>query len=181
MTFDSRHDPTHLNFVTATVIEWKHLFAETAYADIVLNSLDWLRRNDRLMLFAFVLMPSHLHMLIKPQGRAIGDIVQEFGSFTAHELLKQLRTDERRELLQLFYAERRDSRYQHSIWQDIQAKSVYSISFLREKMEYIHNNPIDKQWQLAASRAEYHYSSACFYDHDETPIILVDDIRPWMM
>ena len=181
MTFDSRHDPTHLYFVTATIIKWKHLFVETVYANIVLNSLDWLRRNGRLMLFAFVLMPSHLHMIIKPQRCSVGDIVQDFGSFTAHELLKQLRADKRDDLLQLFYTERRDSRHRHSIWQDIQAKNVYSVDFLCEKLEYIHNNPIDKQWQLAASRADYHYSSACFYDCDETPIILVDDIRPWML
>ena len=181
MTFDSRHDPTHLYFVTATIIEWKQLFAETAYANIVLNSLDWLRRNGRLMLFAFVLMPSHLHAIIKPQGRPIDSIIQDFGSFTAHELLKQLRSDGRDNLLHLFHAERRDSRHQHSIWQDIQAKNVYSVDFLREKLEYIHNNPIDKQWRLASSRAEYPYSSACFYDRDQMPVIPVDDVRPWML
>ena len=115
MTFDSRHDPTHLYFVTATVIEWTELFVERAYTDIVLNSLDWLHRNGRLMLFAFVMMPSHLHMIIKPQGCSIGDILQVFGSFTAHELLKQLRSDGRVDLLQLFHVECRDSRHQHSI------------------------------------------------------------------
>jgi putative transposase len=181
MTFDSRHDPTHLYFVTATIIEWKQLFTETAYANIVLNSLDWLRRNGRLMLFAFVLMPSHLHAIIKPEGRPIDSVIQDFGSFTAHELLKQLRADGRNDLLQLFHAERRDPRHQHSIWQDIQAKNVYSVGFLREKLEYIHNNPVDKQWHLVASRDDYHYSSACFYDRGEMTAIPVDDVRPWML
>lgn len=181
MTFDSRHDPTHLYFVTATVIQWKHLFAETVHANIVLHSLDWLRRNGRLLLFAFVLMPSHLHAIIKPQGCPVDSVIQDFGSFTAHELLKRLRTDGHDDLLQVFHAERRDSIHQHSIWQDIQAKNVYSVAFLHEKIDYIHNNPIDKQWHLASSRAAYRYSSACFYDRDEMPVIPVDDIRSWMM
>lgn len=62
--------------------------------------------------------------------------------------------------------------------QEIQAKNVYLGDFLREKLDHIHNNPIAKQWQLASSRADYQYSSACFYDRGEMPIIPVDDIRP---
>ena len=71
MTFDSRHDLTHLYFVTATVCGWKHLFADPTYADIVLGSLDWSRREGRMALFAFVLMPSHLHAIVKPEDRVI--------------------------------------------------------------------------------------------------------------
>jgi len=44
-------------------------------------------------------------------------------------------------------------------------------------MEYIHQNPVAKQWQLTAERADYPYSSACFYDRDKTPMIEVDDVR----
>ena len=39
MTFDSRHIPEHLYFVTARTVGWKPLFSETEYAEIVLNSL----------------------------------------------------------------------------------------------------------------------------------------------
>lgn len=179
-TFASRHDPTHLYFVTATVIEWKQLLAEKVYADIVLNSLDWLRRNGRMLLFAFVVMPSHSHLLVKPERRTIDEILQDLGLFTAHAILKQLRVDRRADLLQLFSIQRRDVRHQHSIWQDIQAKNVCSADFLHEKLEYIHNNPVDKQWRLSLSRADYRYSSACFYDRDETPCIPVDDVRLWV-
>jgi REP element-mobilizing transposase RayT len=158
-----------------------HLFIEPTYAHLVLNSLDWLRREKRIALYAFVLMPSHLHAIVKPIDRTIGDLLQEFGSYTAHAILKQLKVDNRSDLIEFFHQQRRDSRHQHSIWQDIQAKNVHSVDFLREKLEYIHNNPIDKQWRLASSRAEYPYSSACFYDRGEMPIIPVDDIRPWML
>ena len=45
MTFNSFHDPSHLYFVTASVCGWMHLFIEPTYAHLVLNSLDWLRRE----------------------------------------------------------------------------------------------------------------------------------------
>jgi hypothetical protein len=47
-------------------------------------------------------------------------------------------------------------------------------------MEYIHNNPVDKDWKLVDDRANYRYSSACFYDRNITPIIEVDDIRDFL-
>ena len=89
MTFPSFNDPTHLYFITATVIEWKQLFIAHEYARIPLNSLAWLQEQKRILLFAFVLMPSHLHAILKPEVDSIGEIVQQFGSFTAHEILKK--------------------------------------------------------------------------------------------
>jgi len=180
MTFDSHHDVTHLYFVTATICGWKRLFAEPAYANIVLDSLAWMRRNRRMALFAFVLMPSHLHTIVKPENHAIGAVTHDFGSFTAHEILKQLRRDGRTDLLEFFREQRRDPRHAHSIWQDIQAKNVYSPSFLREKLEYIHNNPIAKPWSLVRDRADYRYSSACYYDRGVMPIIEIDDVSEWL-
>jgi hypothetical protein len=43
MTFKPHHDPSHLYFVTATVLGWQQIFAEPACAQIVLDSLDWHR------------------------------------------------------------------------------------------------------------------------------------------
>lgn len=73
-----------------------------------------------------------------------------------------------------------DANKQHQIWQPIEVKNVYSVEFLRQKVAYTHNNPVAKQWRLADDRADYCYSSACFYDRDEPPVVEVDDIREWM-
>jgi hypothetical protein len=42
MTFDCHQDTFHRYFVTATICGWKHLFAESDYANIVQGSLTWL-------------------------------------------------------------------------------------------------------------------------------------------
>jgi hypothetical protein len=55
-----------------------------------------------------------------------------------------------------------------------------SPEFLREKLDYIHNNPIAKKWNLAADRAAYTYSSACYYDGGIEPLVPVDDVREWL-
>ena len=79
-----------------------------------------------------------------------------------------------------FHEHRRDAHHEHSIWQDIQAKNIFSTNFLKEKVEYIHNNPVAKQCKMVEDRADFKYSSACFYDRDQIPIIMVDDVREWL-
>ena len=122
-------------------------------------------------------MPSHLHAIIRPQERSIGKLLDEFGSYTAHAILHQLQNDEEKELLAFFSTQRRDRRHHHSLWQDIQAKNIFSTKFLLQKVEYIYNNPVDKDWKLVDDRADYQYSSACYYDRDAKPIIEIDDMR----
>lgn len=180
MTFPSFHDSTHLYFITASLIEWKHLFITPQYANIPLNSLAWMQGHRRILLFAFVIMPSHLHAIIKPIGNTVGTVLQQFGSFTAHEVLKKLSADHQQDLLDLFQEKKRDSRHEHSIWQDIQAKNIYSMKFLQQKVEYIHQNPMGKDWKLVKDRADYLYSSVGYYDLGRQSIIEITDINEWL-
>jgi REP element-mobilizing transposase RayT len=180
MPYPSVHIPGHLYFVTAALCGWKHLFIEDPYARIVLGSLEWLRQQGRMALFAYVLMPSHMHAILKPNNRSIGQLLSDFGSYTAHAILKQLRSEQREDLLQFFHQQRRDKRHQHSIWQDIQAQNVYSADFLWQKLEYVHSNPLRKEWRLVEDRADYGYSSACFYDRGECPVVDVDDLWEYL-
>ena len=123
-------------------------------------------------------MPNHLHAIVRPRGEyTISTLLQNVGSFTAHRILKQLRRDSREDLLALFCKAQTHPQKTHRIWGQFQAKNVYTPGFLVEKLEYIHNNPINKGWELVADRADYHYSSACFYDRDEAPVINIDDVR----
>lgn len=181
MTFSSIHNVDHLYFVTASIIGWKHLLAEHKYSQIVLDSLVWLQKANRIVLFSFVLMPSHLHLILKPISKTIGETLRDFGSYTAHTILRELHNDKRDDLLLFFHEQRRDIRHEHSVWQNIQAKNIYSSKFLSQKLEYIHSNPVSKDWKLVDDRADYKYSSACFYDKRIAPIIPITDINEWLV
>ncbi|MGQ0602471.1 MAG: transposase [Anaerolineales bacterium] len=148
-----------------------------------MNSLKWHSQQDRFHLYAFVVMPTHFHCLIKPaQELSISRNLQSLGSFTAHALLKALRAADLHTELRDFAGNRiPDKSEAHQIWQPFQAKNIQSIEFLREKLEYIHNNPVAKKWRLAMERSAYEFSSACFYDSGQTPVIPVEDVRQWMV
>ncbi|MHB8777924.1 MAG: transposase [Anaerolineales bacterium] len=108
MTFHSINDPTHLCFVTASIVGWIHIFKESEYAEILLDSLKWMQKQERIPLFAFAIMPSHLHLIIKPEHSTIGEVLQQFGSFTAHEILNRCRQNNRTEWLKIFQQKHRD-------------------------------------------------------------------------
>ena len=180
MTFSSLPVDNHLYFITATICGWKPLFEEQRYCQIILDSFTWLRGSKACRLFAFVIMPTHTHFLILPEGKSISSITHSFGSFTAHQILKQLETDERHDLLKFFQYQVVNPTHRHRIWQDIQAENIFSSHFLEQKLEYIHQNPTRGNKPLVADRSKYLYSSACFYDEGKQPIIPIDDIREFL-
>jgi hypothetical protein len=55
------------------------------------------------------------------------------------------------------------------------------MDFLQQKLEYIQQNPVAKEWKLVKDRADYLYSSAAYYDYGRPPIIEITDINEWLM
>ena len=48
---------------------------------------------------------------------------------------------------------------------------------MRQKIEYIHNNPVQPHWRLAERPVDYVWSSARFYLADERALIPLSDAR----
>jgi len=176
LVFTPIHIAGDLYFVTGTVVEWEPLFINRIYANTILASLHWHRLNQRMFVFAFVLMPNHIHWISKPvDPYTINDNIKSFASFTAHQILRTSRLLKHYDLQNLF-RENAIKGKRHRIWRNFQAKNVYSKNFMIQKLEYIHNNPLKKSWYLSDSRSSYMYSSAGYYDKGKAPIIPIDDI-----
>ena len=53
----------------------------------------------------------------------------------------------------------------HEIWQrDSLGIEIYSRAVAKQKLDYIHFNPVSGKWQLAKNDIIYYYSSANFYE-----------------
>lgn len=46
-------------FWTATINKWRNLLWEDEFKDIVINSLEYLTRKNKIKTFGFVVMPNH--------------------------------------------------------------------------------------------------------------------------
>ena len=174
MTYRPIHEKGNLYFVTGTIIRWTPIFAKEVYRNIVIDSLNWHINSQRMKLFAFVIMSNHLHWISFPlQPNTINDNIWSFASFTAHEMLGKARINNDKTCLQIF-SKYTDHDKSHKIWKNFQAKNIFSQGFLLQKMEYIHNNPLDKN--ILRSRADYPFSSARYYDEGKDAIIPIEDI-----
>lgn len=179
MKFSPAVDPTHLYFTTVAIAGHRSIFTDKALAWIVLDSWRWLRDQQRLLLYAFVVMPNHVHFIFRPLAPFdVHQVVAAFSSFTAHKLLRIFGQRGNGELLEYFAGQACMSRdRKHQFWNDPYVENVYSPAILIQKIEYIHNNPLNKGWHLVEERADYWASSACFYDRNVAPVIPVDDVR----
>jgi hypothetical protein len=74
----------------------------------------------------------------------------------------------------------RPERQQYKIWEDgYIGKNVFSAGFLEQKMDYIHNNPIQPHWSLVENPDEYIWSSARFYLMGEPSLIPLSELEVW--
>ena len=178
--YKSFPEKDQLYFVTSSIAGHKHLLNMPEYAQIILDSLSFLRREKEIKLYAFVIMPNHFHLIVKlPDASNISKLAHDLKLFTANQIIKKLQVNKELHLLDYFEQQAKGIKKQrYKVWETgFWDKNIFSEEFLLEKMEYIHNNPINKNWHLVEERSEHLFSSARFYDKGEEPIIVIDDIR----
>lgn len=153
----------YILFFTATILDWIPLLDSDKYKDIIINSLRYLTKNNKAVVYAFVIMPNHIHLVWKiiPPSK-LSDIQRDFLKFTSQQIKFDLRNNNKK-LLGKFFVGKKDREYQ--FWQKKPLSvRMPSQEILEQKIIYIHNNPITEHWKLVNEPEEYKYSSARFYD-----------------
>jgi putative transposase len=88
-------------FITTTVMNHDNVFSiNREYGLILINSLKFLLKEHRSKLFAYVIMPSHLHMILyTPEGESLIDYMRDFKKYTSVEIRKLAEKEKRIDLL----------------------------------------------------------------------------------
>ena len=73
-------------FTTATILEWKHLLRSDRLKDVVIDSLRYLVRERKAVVYAFVIMPNHIHLVWHiPEEHTLTDVKAAVLCYTAHQ------------------------------------------------------------------------------------------------
>ena len=161
---------THeLYFTTSTVVDWLDVFTRPIYKHILLESLEYCQANKELEIYAWVLMTNHLHMIVDTIGSdSIGDVMRDFKKFTSKRIVKAIQENEqesRQEWLMnrfRFRAANDKKVTNFKFWQeDNHVETIYSYDFFKQKLDYIHQNPVRQE--IVAQAEDYMYSSARNY------------------
>jgi len=160
-------------FWTATINKWQRLLEEDNFKEIIINSLRYLTSLNKIDVFAFVIMPNHVHFLWKMKamnGKEMPHV--SFLKHTAHLFKKQLKSSDK---LKSYAVDAPNKSYE--FWQrDSLAIDIYAKDITYIKLDYIHYNPLQDHWKLASTPKDYFYSSASFYEGEANAFNFLKDI-----
>ena len=160
-------DKHYAYFVTWTIVDWLPLFAEPAYRQIVLDSLNYLRTDKHTQLNAFVVMSSHVHAVLWPDdGINLSDVTRDFKRFTSRELSREAERQGANKFISRFKNARRENRAQvvstYQVWQEgSHPEAIFTEKFAKQKIDYIHLNPV--RAEMVKTAEEWPHSSARAY------------------
>jgi putative transposase len=134
----------HILFLTATILEWKHLLKPDKYKTVILESLKFLVSEKRVVVYAFVIMPNHLHLLWKiREPYALPEVQRDFLKYTGQQIKLDL-TQHHPAVLEKFRVNAKDRQYQ--IWErNPLSVACYSVAVTEQKLQYIHLNPVQEK------------------------------------
>ena len=157
-------------FITFTCYKWLHLFQISNAYDAIYKWFDVLKSQGHYIL-SYVIMPNHLHALLafrNTKPLTINTIVGNGKRFIAYEIITNLEFGKSYQLLQqLRKGVTKKESYKgklHQVFEpSFEWKSCRSPKFLKQKLDYIHNNPCKGRWNLSENPWNYTHSSAKFY------------------
>ena len=155
----------HPEFVTVTCLEWKALLADDKHKDVITDSLTFLTNQKRVLVYGFVIMSNHFHLIWQMMGDHNREDVQlDFLKYTGQQILKFLRNDNS-SLMDELIVNAKDRKCQ--VWgRNSLGIPLWSNSVFQEKLEYIHYNPVKAG--LCRYPEAYKYSSAGFYEMNKS-------------
>lgn len=162
-------------FVTITTVGWIDLFARLNQKYIIINALHYCQKNKGLEIYAYCIMSSHIHLFCKAtNGFILFDVIRDFKKFTSKKNIKTIIEEpesRRKWLLDYFQkaCQHLKRAQQYKVWQDgYHAEHIYSNSYIKQKIEYIHNNPVEEK--IVTFPEDYYFSSARNYSRLENEL-----------
>ena len=145
-------------FITVVAKDRLPVFRLDNLKRVICEALNEARNSGGFLIFAYVIMLDHLHLLTN-QPKTSAEVLRYLKGITARRTIDYLRQNNFQSSLAKLQHEswKRDHRY--SLWQqEKNVFSIYSEAMFMEKVNYIHLNPV--RAGLVERAIDYRWSSA---------------------
>lgn len=157
-----------LYFCTFSVVDWLPVFVGESSTNVVFESLRFCRDEHRLRIDSYVVMPTHLHMIVfdaEFDSNKLNDCLIQFRKFTGRKLVELCRQSMPQSFDKTFKLAAGDDR-QHRFWQATRhPESITTERFHKQERDYLHDNPGRKG--LVIDPSHWRWSSARWYASGE--------------
>ena len=161
-------------FITFSCHNRLKLLTNDLIIERFLRHLESGRLKHGFKLYAYVIMPSHVHLVLLPtDDMRIGSVIGEIKSLSAREMLPLLGK------LGIYDIEllraRRDNVLRFAFWQRrCYDHNCRTMDIVLEKIRYCHNNPV--RAGLVDDPSEWKWSSCSFYTGQHDTVIEIDSL-----
>jgi len=162
------HNQESPYFITFATVNWIDVFIRSQYRDILVESINYCIQNKGLVVYAWVIMTSHVHMIIGTEKENMQDIIRDMKKYTSKAVLNAIKENPRESrrdwMLWMFEraGKKNGNNKNYQFWQQHNKPiELLSSKIIDQKLNYLHNNPVDEGFVLESH--EYKYSSAIDY------------------
>ncbi len=131
-------------FVTSTFKDWRQLGHKEGFFEALAGSLQFCLGKYEAKMLGYVLMPSHIHLVLLIRGAQLSNFMRGFKKYVAQKIAADLKLG------------------RGGLWMPrFDRLAIYSDKVLRTKLNYMHFNPVKNQ--LVAKPEDWTWSSAGDY------------------
>ena len=77
-----------LFFITLTIVGWIDVLNRPIYLEEIAKNLTYCQEKEGLQIYAYVIMPSHIHLVAARKDGDLTELIGRFKSYTAKRILK---------------------------------------------------------------------------------------------
>jgi putative transposase len=167
-------------YITIVTKNRLRVFQTDQMKELLCRAIDEARKSAGFLLFAYVIMLDHVHLLAS-RPSATSDLLRVIKGITARRIIDYLKVNSYESSLAKLRHQERDRKYKHSLWQtEKNVLPVFSEGMFLEKVNYIHCNPV--RAGLVEHVEDYRWSSARVWKRrslDDEPLLLDHDLIQW--
>ncbi len=171
------------HFLTFSVVDFIDALTRNVYKDIIVESLHHCAEKKGMLLNAWIIMSNHVHLIGSAKiGFEISDIMRDLKKFTSKQIVKAIKgnpKESRREWM-IYMFERAGKRNSNNkdfqFWQqDNHPIELSNPGMLRQKLDYLHQNPV--RAGIVFEPQHYVYISAIDYFTNQKGRILIEHLQ----
>ncbi len=163
--FRDQEKPYFISFAT---VYWVDVFTRMKYKDILVESMNYCVDKKDLIIYAWVIMSNHAHMIIGTKGEKMENIIRDLKKFTSKSIIHAIKGDlqeSRKEwLLNMFEkaGKTNGNNRKYQFWQQHNNPiELDGNEMIQQKLDYLHNNPVKEG--IVCDTVDFRYSSAVDY------------------
>ena len=153
-------EKNNFHYITAVTHKRLPIFRTDKTCRIFIDILTELKEKHPFKLIGYVIMLDHFHLIVNPLECDISVILRKLKGKSVKLIIDWLKEENHQKSLEKLRLKIKNREY--AVWQkDSSVIDLFSHKFLRQKLKYIHNNPVKAKF--CEHPKDWKWSSYCAY------------------